>query len=282
MFSQPDLRDNEKADIRNLAPFYANVSAAIRAVVPDAKSFAIAYEPSWPVGDQDIHPESLLSPTSGFGALPDTAPVYAFHYYAPPCDTNFSRYLEMRLADATRLKAAPYLSELNLSAWDTPSTAAMAATLGELESRGVAYTGWQYKSYAGSLPNGTCTGCGNSFFEDSGAANNFMFEAMARPIAHAVAGSAVTGHAAGGTLDGDNFELVLRCTGEGPTEIVVPHLWAATVAVQVAGDSDAVVLQTPHAGGNVAPGVQNAGWTFIAIKHSPVAKDGIVTVTVSR
>ena len=64
-------RDNAAADRLNLLPFYTNVTAAIRAAVPDGSAFALAYEPSWPVGDQDIHPSSLLSPTSGFGALPD-------------------------------------------------------------------------------------------------------------------------------------------------------------------------------------------------------------------
>ena len=86
--------------------------------------------------------------------------------------------------------------------------------------------------------------------------------------------------AAAGALSDSCFELVLRCTGEGATEIVVPHLRAPTVAVQVAGDSAAVVLQTPHAGGAVAPGVLNAGWTSIAVKHSPKAKGSAVTITV--
>ena len=41
----------------------------------------------------------------------------------------------------------------------------MAATFDLYEQRLIAYTGWQYKSYSGSLPNGTCTGCGNCFFD---------------------------------------------------------------------------------------------------------------------
>ena len=178
----------------------------------------------------------------------------------------------------------------------------MASTLDALERRGVAYTGWQYKSYAGSLPNGTCTGCGNSFFEDSGAANGFMLAAMARPMAHAVAGDPVPGRAAAGAVvvaatppppqpqqqqqqqqqkQEQRFELSLLVTGEGPTEIVVPHLWLPEVDVTVAGDDAAVALQTPHAGSQVAPGVTNAGWTMVAVKHSPASKGKVVTITIA-
>jgi hypothetical protein len=52
--------------------------------VPDQKKFVIAYEPTWPVGDQDLHPESLLPATSGFERLPEENGVYAFHWCVPP------------------------------------------------------------------------------------------------------------------------------------------------------------------------------------------------------
>jgi hypothetical protein len=43
----------------------------------------------------------------------------------------------------------------------------MAAQLNAVETRLISFTGWNYKNYAGSLPNGTCTGmhdCNNKFF----------------------------------------------------------------------------------------------------------------------
>lgn len=46
------MRDNQYADKNNLQPFYINITTAIREAVPDQRKFAIAYEPTWPVGDQ--------------------------------------------------------------------------------------------------------------------------------------------------------------------------------------------------------------------------------------
>jgi endoglycosylceramidase len=80
VFGQPEMRKNQHADLVNLAPFYRNVTAAIREAVPDQKEFAIAWEPTWPVGDQDINPESLLPATSGFEELPEDNGMYAFHW----------------------------------------------------------------------------------------------------------------------------------------------------------------------------------------------------------
>ena len=104
------MRDNHHADLVNLLPFYTNITKAIRDAVPDQKKFAVAYEPTWPVGDQDLNPKSLLPSTAGFDKLPEPNGVYAFHWYVPPADGNLSRYLDARKADATRLEAAPYAS----------------------------------------------------------------------------------------------------------------------------------------------------------------------------
>eukprot|EP01045_Picozoa_sp_COSAG04_P021733 COSAG04_NODE_2367_length_4262_cov_2.080711_4_plen_271_part_00 len=86
VFGQPEMRDNHHADRVNLSPFYTNVTAAIREAVPERKNFAIAFEPTWPVGDQDTNPTSLLPSASGFEALPEEGAVYAFHWCAQmPC-----------------------------------------------------------------------------------------------------------------------------------------------------------------------------------------------------
>jgi hypothetical protein len=172
VFGQPEMRQNHHADEVNLLPFYTNITKAIREAVPDQKQFAIAYEPSWPVGDQDLHPDSLLPSTSGFSQLPEPNAVYAFHWYVPPADGNLSRYLDARIADARHLHAAPYASEWNFGAWSPRSSEEFFANVAEFESRGVAYTGWQYKNFQGALPhtdvNPTCTGCGSAFFLPNG------------------------------------------------------------------------------------------------------------------
>ena len=43
------------------------------------------YEPTWPVGDQDIHPESLLPATSGFEQLPEDNGQYISCYSTVAC-----------------------------------------------------------------------------------------------------------------------------------------------------------------------------------------------------
>jgi hypothetical protein len=143
VFGRPEVRENQFADEHNLSPFYANVTAAIREAVPDRTKFAIAYEPTWPVGDQDLHPDALLPSTSGFAQLPEENAIYAFHWYVPPADANLTRYLGERLADARRLKAAPYASEWNFGAWSAASAARFFADVAAFESRRIAYTGWQ-------------------------------------------------------------------------------------------------------------------------------------------
>lgn len=57
---------------------------------------------------QDLHPNSLLPATSGFEQLPEENGIYAFHWYVPPADAHLGQYLDERLMDARRLKAAPY------------------------------------------------------------------------------------------------------------------------------------------------------------------------------
>ena len=150
VFGQPEMRDNHHADRYNLGPFYTNITAAIRRSAPDQKKFAIAYEPTWPVGDQDLNSSSLLPSTAGFESLPEPNGVYAFHWYVPPADANLSRYLDARMADAARLQAAPYTSEWNFGAWSPESAEEFFGNVAEFESRGLAYAGWQYKNFQGS------------------------------------------------------------------------------------------------------------------------------------
>ena len=122
--------------------------------------------------------------------LPEPNAVYAFHWYTPPADTNLSRYLDARMADARRLKAAPFASEWNFGAWSPRSSEDFFGNVAEFESRGLAYTGWQYKNFQGALPhtdvNPTCTGCGSSFFNPNGMMEQFTFRGMSAPFAQAV------------------------------------------------------------------------------------------------
>lgn len=289
VFGNSSWRDNKAADLYNLLPFYQNVTRKIRAVAPQwdqnqQHGFAIAFEPTWPVGDQDINPDHLLTPTSGFTALPEQGAVYAFHYYSPPCAGNLDAYLDARWQDAIRLGAVPYASEFNLDAGDDESSQRnMINTFEAFESRQISYTGWQYKSYSGSLPDGTCTGCGNSFFNDDGTLKTRMAFSMGRPFAQAVAG-----HTLGTHFDGDSriFTLEYMCmsTNGAPTEVVVPAYWtetASALTITITGDDEAKVEQMSHTGRHVSAGVEIRSWELIRIVHSTIAADGHSAITIS-
>lgn len=293
VFKNPRWRDNKAADLHNLLPFYHNVTEKIRRVAPrwnqleqgNQASFALAYEPTWPVGDQDIHPDDLLPATSGFTALPEENAIYAFHHYSPPCSGNLDAYLDSRLEDARMLGAAPYASEFNLDAEDDDSMRNMVNTFEAFESRRISYTGWQYKSYSGSLPGGTCTGCGNSFFNDNGTMKTRMALSMGRPFAQAVAGQT-----SGARFDTDNriYTLEYECAdvNGAPTEVVVPDYWVDIpvghdLAVQVQGDPGAKVEMSKHEGREISTGVSMRGWTVIKVWHAQAVSKRRASIRIS-
>lgn len=280
------LRRNKLADAENLAPFYSNVTRSIRAAVPEKAKFTIAYEPTWPVGDQDLHPKHLLTPISGFSSLPEGDAIYAFHYYSPPATDDFKSYFAARAKDARRLQAAPFCSELNLYVGDAASEADMAEQLAALESDLISFTGWQYKSYSGSLPDGTCTGCGNSFFNDDGVLNVGMARAMARPFAGAVAGRTI---AAGYNQSAQAFRLEYTCCGlppaaaDSPTEIVFPGLTrpaGSDLRVTVEGDDSHVVEHSMVPGRQIAGGPMVQPRRVVRVYHGAAAAGRRVAVVV--
>lgn len=280
VFGDAKNRDNKHADLNNLQPFYNNITRYIREVANvSQRTMAIAFEPSWPVGDQDIHPDSLLTATSGFSKLPEDNAVYAFHYYSAPCTTDLPAYLDERLADIKRLKAAPYASEFNLYAGDEKSRADMISTFNAFESRFISYTGWQYKSYSGSLPDGTCTGCGNSFFNDDGTANTWMMSSMGRPFAQRVQGKA-TRVDIGDEVFSLTFSLVATAS---PTVIVVPDIWTHKQNSFQVGVSDpsGIATQTHIIGRTIAPGVAYEGSAIVQVDIKAGKDGGAVIITIN-
>jgi len=275
VFGNPKNRNNSYADETNLLPFYQNVTKAIRLAQPKATNkFAIAYEPSWPVGDQDIHPESLLPSRSGFSKLPEENAVYAFHWYSPPADRNLSRYLDARVADAKRLHAVPYASEWNFGSDSREGSLRFAANVAAFEDRTIAYTGWQYKSYSGSLPGGTCTGCGNSFFFNNGSLNPWTMAGLKAPFAQTVAGSHVKIKSSGAGVYMLTYTVVAP-TSAASTTIVLSDLFAKPGKFVVKATVGIVdeVRHEPEAIAGWTPTVQIPGWQAVTVRHT-AAEDG--------
>lgn len=274
VYDDAKFRDDAYADEHNLQPWYRNLTAGIRT---KSQGMLLAYEPSWPVGSQDLRPDDVLSPTSGF-RVSEGEPsifedqIYAFHWYSAPCTKDLPSYLAARWADARRLRAASFASEFNLYAADAASEANMRDHFLNFEQAyRVSYTGWQYKSFSGSLPGGTCTGCGNSFFMANGSLQEHMASSLGSlPFAQAVAGEVDSIQMSGEPVKSEFLGPGLSGRGErlgkytlrarvgvgylrkhredGATELVTSDWWsggakeavsAHVVAVEGAGEDDA-------------------------------------------
>lgn len=284
VYNRPELRQNQVADLVNLQPFYELITRTVRAAGVPKEKFLFSYEPTWPVGTQDIHPDDLLPATSGFSSLPEEDSMYNFHYYSAPCSTNFTDYLDEKLLDAKRLRAAPFLSEFWLHGEDEQASQYMLELFQATESRLLSFAGWQYKSYSGSLPDGTCTGCGNSFFSDDGSLVEGLTSSLGRPFAGAVAGLTESADFDTGSRV---FTLVYAVgdTGGAPTEIVVPGYWGRVnsegdVQVEVEGDSGAKVTKKLHPGRTIVKGVEIQPWVKVHVRHSHAATRASTRVTV--
>ena len=110
---------------------------------------------------------------------------------------------------------------------------------------------------------------------------------MARPLAQAVAGSAVSvSFSAGDSVF--TLEYTANATaGSAHTEIVVPHLWSGGEPV-ISTSAGAEVVTREYAGRRIAEGVVYRGWTVAAVSHTHVhtsdgdGDGGRVSVTVRR
>lgn len=262
VYGNASYRNNRIADRVNLQPFYETIEESIHSASGDP-GLLIAYEPSWPVGDQDLHPKSILPAGSGFSKLPGKSPLYAFHYYTAPCDPNISAYLDARLADARRLNAMPIATEFNLGASNAEEGKRMMQTFEEFENRLISYTGWQYKSYSGSLPNGTCTGCGNSFFNEDGSLSTYMVRAIARPFAHIVGGNILSRSF---DMESAQFEFSYELSSQphAVTVVVLPGEWSGgSFGKSVSGQMKLIIQNMP--GQNIAPNVEQLPYHILEI-----------------
>ncbi|GMI60348.1 hypothetical protein ScalyP_jg6715 [Parmales sp. scaly parma] len=179
--------------------------------------------------------------------------------------------MDERLADALRLGATPFVSEFNLAAWDEESYVAMVAVFNSIENRQISYTGWQYKSFSGSLPDGTCTGCGNSFFNDDGSSNLYLQRSMGRVFAPVVAG--VTVQVTNKEMKSYEIEFVPSLNGQ-LSVFVVPEWWAGglgqdnfmvTVNGTVGGYDSKIDTNEVVFGRKVAEGVEIGGMTEVVL-----------------
>eukprot|EP00042_Codosiga_hollandica_P047146 m.507305 g.507305 ORF g.507305 m.507305 type:complete len:245 (-) comp57383_c0_seq1:383-1117(-) len=96
-------------------------------------------------------------------------------------------YFERRLEAASRLGCGAMLTEFDLS--NDPTQGHTADVCDQLQ---ISWIGWDYKAFAGSTVNGTCTGCGQPVFYPNGSVIESELRYLSGTYAQAVAGSIVS------------------------------------------------------------------------------------------
>uniref|UniRef100_A0A6B2L361 Glycoside hydrolase family 5 domain-containing protein n=1 Tax=Arcella intermedia TaxID=1963864 RepID=A0A6B2L361_9EUKA len=176
----PDLLLPWIADSTNLQPFYDTIAPMIREA---NKNHLIFFEPvTWsgePINDEKV----------GFDHAPGgeqfaNQSVFSYHYYDPPNLGDKLSYFQRRTKVSEDLSVGAMLTEFSVDSNFTE----MASTMATVESFQTSWIGWEYKAFAGSLPNGTCTGCGIGPWNPDGSLNVPMVKTLSRTYAQAVAG----------------------------------------------------------------------------------------------
>lgn len=164
-------------ELTNLQSFYNLLSNTIRPIDPVTP---IAFEPVTWSG----------SVNSGFTQPPGGAQyanksILSYHYYNPPT-SNFSSYINARLADMKRLKVGGILSEFYvIRSQGVQNIPVMDYCDKNLQG----WLGWIYKPFDGfnGLPASN-----SSFFKPDGTPNTTAISVIVRTYAPIVAGSTVS------------------------------------------------------------------------------------------
>ncbi|ETO21589.1 glycosyl hydrolase family protein [Reticulomyxa filosa] len=117
--------------------------------------------------------------------------VFSFHYYSLPNVGELDNYFYERVHDAYSWKCAAFLTEFDISNEQmSPETFdKQSRVMDECDNYKISWIGWEYKPLAGSLPNGTCTGCGYGIFLPNGTVNEMVAKVVSRTFAQFVSGN---------------------------------------------------------------------------------------------
>ena len=267
------------ADAASLQPFYANVTAAIRAAEAalNATSRIIAMEPvTWDV----VFPAGFSSPS---GAWPASGlELLSYHYYELPDIQGSALQVESRAADARRLGAAALLTEYDLglvSPVNAPYTKLdMRATLDACDAARHGNIGWDY----------SCVFQGG----DGSTLHAETVRELARPVPLALAGAGnASWRFAAADERAPRFELeyaherAVAERGGVSTVFLSTGLWfdAATLNVSVASSPPGAVtwslartrgqVSLPAANASQLPAPAPFDFTILTIASAPGAPD---------
>eukprot|EP01084_Bolivina_argentea_P286859 492156_1 len=181
IYEHPFLMYPGRADFENLQPFYDRIQHVIYGNDSDRMIFfeSVTWTDAFNISLDD----------TGFTHVPGgqkyvNKSVFAFHYYKPPNDGNENKYFSQRTHDGIRLNATSFLTEFNVG-----DDEGMYNTMDYCDAYLISWLGWEYKKYAGCLPNGTCTGCGYGLFHKNGSLNVGVAKGLSRTYAQKIAGN---------------------------------------------------------------------------------------------
>jgi len=181
VWGYPDLLIPWEADRNNLQPFYDTIVPMIRET---NKNHLVFFEPvTW--SSQPYNDEKVGFEHAPGGAQYSNQSVFSYHFYNPPNFGDKLSYFQRRTSAASDLQVGAMLTEFSVD----DDLTNMADTASVAESFQNSWIGWEYKPFAGSLANGTCTGCGLGPWNANGTVNWGIVKTLSRTYAQAVAGT---------------------------------------------------------------------------------------------
>eukprot|EP01006_Ploeotia_vitrea_P017907 TRINITY_DN49147_c0_g1_i1.p1 TRINITY_DN49147_c0_g1~~TRINITY_DN49147_c0_g1_i1.p1 ORF type:complete len:506 (-),score=47.68 TRINITY_DN49147_c0_g1_i1:40-1557(-) len=184
-YDNPLLMYPGVADKENLQPFYDKLEPYIHSEDPDRLIFfeSTTWDDAWGEKIFDVgftHPPGHST----------NASVLSYHYYSSLPGQTTNAYLDERVHDGKRLGITSFVTEFDIDNGGETEKGLLHTcdVMQKFEERQQSWIGWEYKSFAGSLKGGTCTGCGNSFFHNDGKLNKKVAQALSRPYVSAVQG----------------------------------------------------------------------------------------------
>eukprot|EP01126_Amoeba_proteus_P045922 TRINITY_DN516_c0_g1_i1.p1 TRINITY_DN516_c0_g1~~TRINITY_DN516_c0_g1_i1.p1 ORF type:complete len:518 (+),score=73.38 TRINITY_DN516_c0_g1_i1:63-1616(+) len=159
IYKNPLLLVPWEADKISLQPVY---DAVVPSIYQNDLNHLVFFEPVTWSGQPYVYEGDVGFEHPPGGQQYASRSVFSFHYYNPPNLGDEKTYFEKRQNCAKTLSVGSFVTEFDINS-DLNS---LAETLDIMESLQLSWIAWEYKSFAGSLPTGTCTGCGpgNSYF----------------------------------------------------------------------------------------------------------------------
>ena len=178
-YNNSELIEPGIADKENLQPFYDKIA---KLIYGNDSNRLIFFESA------NYYLDNIVTQV-GFNHVPggqiySNKSVLSFHFYDNPTTEN--DYFYNRSKKGIELNSTSFMTEFNI---DVTQYNQMSITMDYADKYLMSWIGWEYKPFAGSLLNGTCTGCGYGIFDINGNIQIPVVKAISRTYPQKVAGN---------------------------------------------------------------------------------------------